>query len=173
MRFGSDRRGEWEVVASGGGSGGGPSGCGSGVGTTIEVTGEVTGGFVGKSAETLKLSFHILSFSATLTMVQDDDSSAGSPPSPPLEHVPQYMLRALVNHNHNLIEENKQLQAWLEIYEAKMNRKKKKLENARLLEKMRKKDYDDVSRKLWDENILVDKLRKTVKYLKGKCPCNR
>ncbi|KAI3668918.1 hypothetical protein L6452_40135 [Arctium lappa] len=50
MGFGSDRGGEWEVVASGGGSGGGLSGCGSGVGTTIEVTGEVTGGFVAEAS---------------------------------------------------------------------------------------------------------------------------
>ncbi|KAI3770941.1 hypothetical protein L6452_02089 [Arctium lappa] len=64
-------------------------------------------------------------------------------------------------------------QTRLEIYEAKMVRMRKKLENARLMEKMRKKGYDDVSRKLWDEKITVEKLRKIVKYLKGKCPCNK
>ncbi|KAI3673152.1 hypothetical protein L6452_39268 [Arctium lappa] len=103
----------------------------------------------------------------------DDISSAGSPPPPPLDLVPQAMLRSLVNHNHRLLEENRRLQARLDIYQAKMEGKKKKLEDARMLEKSRKKEYYDLTQKLWDEKLVVQKLEKTVKYLKGRCPCNR
>ncbi|KAI3759071.1 hypothetical protein L6452_06644 [Arctium lappa] len=102
----------------------------------------------------------------------DDISSVRSPPLP-LDLVPQAMLRSLVNHNHRFLEENMRLQARLEIYQAKMERKKKKLEDARMLEKSRKKEYYDLTQKLWDEKLVVQKLEKTVKYLKGRCPCNR
>ncbi|KAI3735354.1 hypothetical protein L6452_14849 [Arctium lappa] len=104
----------------------------------------------------------------------DDISSAESPPPPTLDPVSQGMLRSLVNHNHMLLEENRRLQARLEIYQAKMERKKKKLEDARMMEKSRKKkEYYDLTQKLWDEKLVVQKLEKTVKYLKGRCPCNR
>ncbi|KAI3702258.1 hypothetical protein L6452_27991 [Arctium lappa] len=80
----------------------------------------------------------------------DDISSVGSPPPPTLADVLQAMLRSLVNHNHRLLEEN-----------------------TRLMEKLRKKEYNDLTQKLWDEKLVVQKLEKTVKYLKGRCPCNR
>ncbi|KAI3667592.1 hypothetical protein L6452_42658 [Arctium lappa] len=108
-----------------------------------------------------------------MSVDSDDISSVRSPPPPPLDHVPQAMLRSLVNHNQRLLEENMRLQARPEIYQAKMERKKKKLEDARMLERPRKKDYDDLTQKLWDEKLVVQKLEKIVKYLKGRCPCNR
>ncbi|KAI3681350.1 hypothetical protein L6452_36142 [Arctium lappa] len=73
------------------------------------------------------------------------------------------MLRALVNHNDRFLEENYRLKAQMEIYAKKMGRKKAKLENERMVSRMRKADYEDVFRKLWDKTFEMDKPRSKIK----------
>ncbi|KAI3706955.1 hypothetical protein L6452_25064 [Arctium lappa] len=98
----------------------------------------------------------------------DQISSTDSPEELPQEDVPQSMLRALVNQNQRLLEENHRLKARLNIYAEKMGRKKAKLENERNISRMRKADCEDLSRKLWEKTFAMDKLLGKVKDHKAR-----
>ncbi|KAI3757724.1 hypothetical protein L6452_05267 [Arctium lappa] len=100
-------------------------------------------------------------------------SSVNSPPAPPppREPVPQLMFQALVNHNQRLLEDNHRLNARLEVYAKKLSRMKAKLENKRMVSRMRKADNEATSRKLWEKIVDMDKLLEKIKVMKSRCRC--
>ncbi|KAI3728988.1 hypothetical protein L6452_17633 [Arctium lappa] len=101
----------------------------------------------------------------------DQLSSANSLPPLPEDTVPQAMLRAIVNQNQCLLEEDHDLVSCLEVYEKKIGQKKAKILNERKISHMRKADYEDTSRKLWEKTIAMDKLLAKINNVKSRCRC--
>ncbi|KAI3715863.1 hypothetical protein L6452_22851 [Arctium lappa] len=101
----------------------------------------------------------------------DHSSSANRPPPLPEDPVSHAMLRALVNQNQRLLEENHDLISRLEVYEKKLGQNKAKLLNGSKISRMRKAEYEDTSRKLLEKTIAMDKLLAKINNVKSTCRC--